>query len=514
MKLSRRRILNWILPATISYFFSEKLKANEKNNNLRSDKNIQQNLGVINSLENDPHGYRFVGGFFSAEGKAIAGLKGESLHSRLQKRGQFDVETLPNQSPGIAGIVFGGDENRIAIIGDQRGRLQVYSSINGLSTAQQISIPVIEGTGVFYGPYQDRIVKFPCAGSEDDNLSPGLWLSTAENGTPSMYLVSPLRYTAFDNPYPGNKNVNQLQVLLSNQFIPELLEQVKYSSEWNLSSCWIKIFSINYSDKNEGSISGFFCLGSNKSSSNIKYSIDIANLEYHIVNEDKIEKIISIIGLKDMSTYEWEKDNLTQFGFTIDEEEKKLVLYAKIPPRGEGGTFIPIRINNEKSIEIFKSDAIQNKEPMGIRYISISYILESRNTIKMNDGSLKFSPGTVLRISLSEPRHINDDGFVRNDDYSFIHKEKYVKGRITVNKIDNNSLKIIGAVPNEEYWSVYPPIDKHRGESTHSIQIVDVNDSSFIIEIKEKNTIYEPVTMTQLPKDSWIDLHLSTRVNR
>ena len=508
MKISRRKILNFIVPTLIGSFFSGKTLANEKKEKSSDNKSDSQALQHINhNLMSSPQGYKFVGGFFEAEGKALAGLKGESLQSRILKRGQFDIETIPNQPQGIAGMVFGGHKNRIAIIGDQRGRIQVYASMNGLHTAQQIAMPYIEGTGVFHGPHQDRIVKFPCAGNEDDNLSPGLWFSTSKDGIPDVYLVSPLRYTDFDNPYQKSINSTQFKILLETKLIPESLQQTKSSTKWNTLHCWLKIFGISYDQEELGSVSGIFTTGSPHSNTNIKYSIDIANLKLLNAEKSNINELISIVGLKDMSNYSWSCDNLTKFAIEFNEDLKQIILYAKIPPRSEGSTFIPTRITYEQQIQIYHNQDNLNSEPKNIIYIEPSFILEDSHICRMQDGILKYTPGIVIRVTSEQNEQIDVHGFTKNDKQSFISNKFKINKKISIQKINNYRLKIDGAVPYNKYWNVYSPIDLNTGEQLCIVKIEEITDNGFIVKLSSKDGTGD-YDINLLPKDSWFDLHV------
>lgn len=508
MKLSRRKILNFIIPTLVGTFFSGKTLSKEQKEKSSDNKsNNQANQYIYHNLMDSPQGYKFVGGFFEAEGKALAGLKGESLQSRILKRGQFDIESIPNQSQGIAGMVFGGQNNKIAIIGDQRGRIQVYASMNGLHTAQQISIPYIEGTGIFHGPHQDRIVKFPCAGNEDDNLSPGLWFSTSKDGIPDLYLVSPLRYTDFDNPHQKSINSTQFKVLLEKRLIPESLQQTKYSTAWNTDHCWLKILGISHDKEHLGSVSGIFSTGSPNSNSNIKYSIDIANLRLLNAEKNNINELISIVGLKDLSNYAWSRDNLTKFAIEFNEELKQIILYAKIPPRSEGSTFIPTRITNEQHIKIYNEENNLKHEPKNIIYIEPSYVLEDNHICRMQDGILKYTPGIVVRVTPEQNELIDIHGFTRNDKQSFISNKYIGNKKITIQKINNSQLKIDGAVPYNKYWNVYSPIDLNTDEKICIIKIEEVTDNGFIVKLLSKDGARD-YDINLLPKNSWFDLHV------
>ncbi|WP_222610030.1 hypothetical protein, partial [Klebsiella pneumoniae] len=117
-----------------------------------------------------------------------------------------------------------------------------------------------------------------------------------KDGIPDLYLVSPLRYTDFDNPHQKSINSTQFKVLLEKRLIPESLQQKKYSTAWNTDHCWLKILGISHDKEHLGSVSGIFSTGSPNSNSNIKYSIDIANLRLLNAEKNNINELISIVG--------------------------------------------------------------------------------------------------------------------------------------------------------------------------------------------------------------------------
>lgn len=89
-----------------------------------------------------------IGNFFGGEGPEGIGDANQSVWERIFKRGQFEIHQMPGDPAGVAGIVFGGPNNKAALVVDERGRIQTYAIVDGKLSAAQISTPIVQELGI------------------------------------------------------------------------------------------------------------------------------------------------------------------------------------------------------------------------------------------------------------------------------------------------------------------------------------------------------------------------------
>ena len=155
-------------------------------------------------------GYTKIGNFFSGEGYESVGDINQSAWERIFKRGEFEIHQMPGDPAGVAGIVFGGPNNKAAVVVDERGRIQTYAIVDGKLSAAQVGTPIVQGTGYFHNGFEDRIIRFPSAGGESDDLTPGILITTNDNGICDFFVVSPNQFNDLG------------KVRISRSFLPKL----------------------------------------------------------------------------------------------------------------------------------------------------------------------------------------------------------------------------------------------------------------------------------------------------
>ncbi|HEH6363729.1 TPA: hypothetical protein SHS77_005547, partial [Raoultella planticola] len=157
-----------------------------------------------------------IGNFFGGEGPESLGDINQSVWERIFKRGEFEIHQMPGDPAGVAGIVFGGPNNKAALVVDERGRIQTYAIVDGKLSAAQISTPIVQGTGYFNNGFEDKIVRFPSAGNESDDLSPGILITTNANGIIDIFVVSPNQFN--DLGYPTGSSLDKQMFKLVKSF--------------------------------------------------------------------------------------------------------------------------------------------------------------------------------------------------------------------------------------------------------------------------------------------------------
>ncbi|HDZ2831202.1 TPA: hypothetical protein RSS87_002451, partial [Klebsiella pneumoniae] len=66
-------------------------------------------------LKNTSNPGELIGNFFSGEGEESVGDANQSVWERIFKRGEFEIHQMPGDPAGVAGIVFGGPNNKAAV---------------------------------------------------------------------------------------------------------------------------------------------------------------------------------------------------------------------------------------------------------------------------------------------------------------------------------------------------------------------------------------------------------------
>ena len=470
--------------------------------------NIFSNFGSDN-------GYTLLGGFFPAEGAESVGDVNQSFWERIYKRGEFEIHQMPGDPAGVAGIVFGGPTNKAAIVIDARGRIQTYAVVDGKLSAAQISTPIIQGTGYFNNGFEDKIVRFPSAGGEADDLSPGILITTNANGICDFFVVSPNQFN--DLGYPTGSSVDKQMFKLVKSFdIGTSLQKTidQYPTVENSSPVLYHLFDVNYSGYGSKVVSGILSVGNY-----VNYTPNVYMVTFNpqalnaapSIDQGSIYQWLKVTALHGGQSG-WGDSALTPaVGLVNDPNNSVAKLFLRLPSYGQKISFTPINVANPNVVTFYHNDLRNNVTVDTPNYLVYSFaekMVTDRFYVKMNNGDVRYSPGVVVRVSgnvtdrLSEK--LSDGVFAIGGTYHLANKGRAAS--IAVTNPSTGQYVISGCNLRGDHWKVCPPVGfsgTSFGTPPYTVNIVSQGTNTFTIEVK--NTAG---TLVNIDGFDWLDLHV------
>jgi hypothetical protein len=520
MTISRRNLLNWILPSAVLTLFSTRSSAAGTG---EARLNTHPTAGHSPAAAAEQ-----TADFFRGEGKESVGSGTASVFERVKQRGQFDVVQGVSDPKGIAGMVFGGPNNRAALIIDERGRMQTYATKEGRPSAARVAIPFSEPYGQGVAAWNGSILRMPFAGAEDDTLHSSLIFIPKTDGSADMYIAGPGQYTDYGAPY-GGAGVVAPRALTEKDLIAPLRRGSVYPTGWNSQPYWVKLFTIRTGVRSSGpNFTGLYISGGTLSESIYTYLIQCNDVLVSSLNASTAKHVLRITNLRDPSDSRHDISDLTQFGYVYDVANNMLMVYAKIAARNEGATFIPLRYTDaansgvDKVIINSSDDEHVTSEPEGIVYVETANSLTSNTYVPLNDGRVVKTLGAVIRISdaiSAATRSPVQDGFKQNDNLSAINRGYAQSGKVMVTKESTGKYKVTGAstITKNSAWRVSNPMIAGGAGIQHLVAAIESDTANtLVIGVRALKYVYNssegsvtPVAgdYTDIPADSWVDIH-------
>lgn len=462
-----------------------------------------------------PNGYSKIGGFFSGEGKEASGDINQSVMERIFKRGQFEIHQMPGDPAGVAGIVFGGPNNKAALVVDERGRIQTYAIVDGRLSAAQISTPIVQGTGYFHNGFEDKIVRFPSAGNESDDLSPGLLITTNDNGIIDIFVVSPNQFN--DLGYPTGSSVDKQMFKLVKSFdIGTSLQRTidQCPTVENSSPVLYRLFDVNYSGYGSKVVSGILSVGNY-----VNYTPNVYMVTFNpqalgnapSIDQSSIYQWLKVTALHGGQSG-WGDSALTPaVGLVNDPNNSVAKLFLRLPSYGQKISFTPINVANPNVVTFYHNDLRNNVTVDTPNYLVYSFaekMATDRFYVKMNNGDVRYSPGVVVRVSgnvtdrLSEK--LSDGVFAIGGTYHLANKGRAAS--ITVTNPSTGQYVISGCNLRGDHWKVCPPVGfagTSFGAPPYTVSIVSQSTNTFTIEVRTSAG-----ALVNINGYDWLDLHV------
>ncbi|HHT2537523.1 TPA: hypothetical protein ACTYRH_005339, partial [Klebsiella pneumoniae] len=347
-----------------------------------------------------------IGNFFGGEGPEGIGDANQSVWERIFKRGEFEIHQMPGDPAGVAGIVFGGPNNKAAVVVDERGRIQTYAIVDGKLSAAQISTPIVQGTGYYNNGFEDRIVRFPAAGGESDDLTPGILITTNANGVCDFFVVSPNQFN--DLGYPTGSSVDKQMFKLVKSFdIGTSLQKTidQYPTVENSSPVLYHLFDVNYSGYGSKVVSGILSVGNY-----VNYTPNVYMVTFNpqalnaapSIDQGSIYQWLKVTALHGGQSG-WGDSALTPaVGLVNDPNNSVAKLFLRLPSYGQKISFTPINVANPNVVTFYHNDLRNNVTVDTPNYLVYSFaekMATDRFYVKMNNGDVRYSPGVVVRVS-------------------------------------------------------------------------------------------------------------------
>ena len=460
-------------------------------------------------------GYSKIGNFFSGEGYESVGDVNQSTWERIFKRGEFEIHQMPGDPAGVAGIVFGGPNNKAAVVIDERGRIQTYAIVDGKLSAAQISTPIVQGTGYFNNGFEDKIVRFPSAGNESDDLSPGILITTNANGVVDFFVVSPNQFN--DLGYPTSSSLDKQMFKLVKSFdIGTSLQRTidQCPTVENSSSVMYRLFDVDYSGYGSKVVSGILSVGNY-----VNYTSNVYMVTFNpqalgndpTIDQSGIYQWLKVTALHGGQSG-WGEDSITPaIGLVNDPTNSLAEIFLRLPSYGQKISFTPINVANSSVVTFYYSDLRNNVTvdvPDNIVYSFAEKMVTDRFYVKMNNGDVRYSPGTVVRVSGNVTDRLSDklsDGvFAIGGDYHLANKGYATS--ITVTNPSTGQYVISGCNLRGNHWKVCPPVGfsgTSFGTPPYTVNIVSQDTNTFTIEVQTSAG-----TLVNIDTYDWLDLHV------
>ncbi|HDS4941302.1 TPA: hypothetical protein QHY57_001455 [Klebsiella pneumoniae subsp. ozaenae] len=456
-----------------------------------------------------------IGNFFGGEGPEGIGDANQSVWERIFKRGQFEIHQMPGDPAGVAGIVFGGPNNKAALVVDERGRIQTYAIVDGKLSAAQISTPIVQGTGYFNNGFEDKIVRFPSAGNESDDLSPGILITTNANGIIDIFVVSPNQFN--DLGYPTGSSLDKQMFKLVKSFdIGTSLQRTidQCPTVENSSTALYHLFDVNYSGFGPKVVSGILSVGNYVNYTSNAYLVTLnpqALGQSPSLNNDNIYQWLKVTALHGGQSG-WGDSALTPaVGLVNDPANSLAKIFLRLPAYGQRISFTPINVANPNVVTFYYNDLRNNVTVDTPDYLVYSFaekMATDRFYVRMNNGEVRYSPGTVVRVSGNVTDRLSDklsDGaFAIGGAYHLANKGR--ASGITVTNPSTGQYVISGCNLRAESWRVCPPVGfsgASFGTPPYTVSIVSQGTNTFTIEVKTAAG-----SLVNINGFDWLDLHV------
>ena len=456
-----------------------------------------------------------IGNFFGGDGPESVGDVNLSVWGRIFKRGEFEIHQMPGDPAGVAGIVFGGPNNKAALVVDERGRIQTYAIVDGKLSAAQISTPIVQGTGYFNNGFEDKIVRFPSAGNESDDLSPGILITTNANGIIDIFVVSPNQFN--DLGYPTGSSLDKQMFKLVKSFdIGTSLQRTidQCPTVENSSTVLYRLFDVNYSGFGSKVVCGILSVGNY-----VNYTPNVYMVTFNPQNlsaapslgADNIYQWLKVTALHGGQSG-WGDSALTPaVGLVNDPNNSVAKIFLRLPAYGQKISFTPINVANPNAVTFYYNDLRNNVTVATPNYLVYSFaerMLTDRFYVKMNNGEIRYSPGTVVRVSGDMTYRLSDklsDGvFAIGGPYHLANKGQ--EARIAVTNPSTGQYVISGCILRGDHWKVCPPAGfsgTSFGTPPYIVNIVSQGTNTFTIEVRTSAG-----TLVNISSSDWVDLHV------
>ncbi|EMQ0911110.1 Uncharacterised protein [Klebsiella pneumoniae] len=466
-------------------------------------------------FKNTSNPAELIGNFFGGEGPEGVGDVNQSVWERIYQRGEFEIHEMPGDPAGVAGIVFGGPTNKAAIVIDARGRIQTYAVVDGKLSAAQISMPIIQGTGYFNNGFEDKIVRFPSAGGEADDLSPGILITTNANGICDFFVVSPNQFN--DLGYPTGSSIDKQLFKLVKSFdigtsIQKSFDQ--YPSAENASSVMYRLFDVDYSGSGSKVVSGILSVGNYVNYTSNAYLVTLNPQALHqapSLNSDNIYQWLKVTALHGGQSG-WGDVSLTPaIGMVNDPNNKIAKIFLRLPAYGQKISFTALNVANPNVVTFYYSDLRNGTTVDTPNYLVYSFaekMATDRFYVRMNNGEVRYSPRTVIRVSGNVTERLSDktsDGvFEVGGSYHLANKGR--AANIAVTNPSTGQYVISGCNLSGDYWKVCPPVGfsgSSFGSPPYIVNIVSQGTNTFTIEVKTAAG-----ALVNINGFDWLDLHV------
>lgn len=457
-------------------------------------------------------GYKLIGGLFSQEGMKSAGPSGEDLLTRIGKRGQYDVISSPYEKKASAGLTFGGDQFKGALLVDDAGNITVYSFGSGRLLSSGKMFSSVENTGLNQNGYPIKRLRMPSDGFEDNIQSPSLIIDYDSNDLPRLWVCHPREYR---DPFKG---AAQQSDSVSRQLadIPTVQPSIDFTKgyaplviPYNQSPAytWVKIAQI---DMNSGGYSNkakfIVTSGNGYNSEDPSYLLTI-RADNVAINSGNIGDYINLVNLSPPQKYQPMQVGAIVNGSTTE-------IYLKLSDwNGNNSRLSPIFIG--EGVSINKSMSILSNEPSGIVYSTTIQNYSTANTTIASDGSI-MAASPIVRVSTDMKKTERSD--ITNDDFVWCGSgcSNSEASGVSVDRVSTGTYLINGASLAESGWFIKQPnkslnYDSCYVEVENSGENISLKVYKYQLVISNGEIVQSKSDLMDIPLDCWVDVRLKEK---
>ncbi|SLW62714.1 hypothetical protein [Klebsiella pneumoniae] len=282
----------------------------------------------------------------------------------------------------------------------------------------------------------------------------------------------------------------------------------------NPSPVMYRLFDVNYSGYGSKVVSGILSVGNYVDYTSNVYLVTLnpqALGQSPSLNNGSIYQWLKVTALHGGQSG-WGDSALTPaVGLVNDPNNTMAKIFLRLPSYGQRISFTPINVANPSVVTFYYNDLRNNVTVDTPNYLVYSFaekMATDRFYVKMNNGDVRYSPGTVIRVSgnvtdrLSEK--LSDGVFEIGGAYHLANKGQ--ASRIAVTNPATGQYVISGCNLRGDHWKVCPPVGfsgTSFGTPPYIVNIVSQGTNTFTIEVKTAAG-----SLVNINGFDWLDLHV------
>ncbi|HGW1223568.1 TPA: hypothetical protein ACNMQB_004874, partial [Klebsiella pneumoniae] len=288
----------------------------------------------------------------------------------------------------------------------------------------------------------------------------------------------------------------------------------QYPTVENSSPVLYRLFDVNYSGYGSKVVSGILSVGNY-----VNYTSNVYMVTFNpqalgnapIIDQGSIYQWLKVTALHGGQSG-WGDSALTPaVGLVNDPNNTMAKIFLRLPAYGQRISFTPINVANPNVVTFYYSDLRNNVTVDTPNYLVYSFaekMATDRFYVKMNNGDVRYSPGTVVRVSGNVTDRLSDklsDGvFAIGGAYHLANKGRATS--ITVTNPSTGQYVISGCNLRGDHWKVCPPVGfsgTSFGTPPYTVSIVSQGTNTFTIEVKTAAG-----SLVNINGFDWLDLHV------
>ena len=475
-------------------------------------------------------GYLLVGGFYSQEGVVSTDPSvGDDEFGRYGSRGQFDIIPSPQSENGLAGITFGGDNNRGTITIDELGQIRSSSWESGRNVSRSVLSAHIQSLGYQTGPYSLEGVMIR-TGNPDE--SPTVIIDyDSSTGLPILVVTNPQQFGEYGYPNPSDEgnsyNVYPTRLQVSSSISSAISSAVGSYNKYftyplpandKSSHSWVPVATFTTatgSGNSNGVFKALITVSGNVFPNGRSYLIsgNSRGLSSVTLSSSNVDSYFNITALDaPKSDDSSNSDYIVSAGVT--QSGNTVILYLKMPYSCAYSTIQALNVGYSGYVSYNPSSfSSLSSEPSGISYLTVVKPYNSSNVTVSSDGSL-MAASPIVRVATndntSDRQDINSNGF----NWSGSGTVNGEASQYSVSRSSTGTYMISNAKLATEGWQYKTPKSPTGGEDLAMVEVTDTDAGVQILvyervmQISGTSVSIVKGSLIDVPSNSWVDVRL------